>query len=179
MKLKYIFNIILALLAMVGIAWFISKINKPKIAYVRSQELVYGYDGTKEATAKFNTQKEQWQANIDTLKSNFENAVKNYESQYQTLSEEGRNNFESRLASQEQQLMTYSKAITDKIQNTDDESMQVVLNQINAFVEKYGKDNGYDVIMGTTLSGSVLYGDEKLDITEDLLKALNNNYNGE
>jgi outer membrane protein len=43
-------------------------------------------------------------------------------------------------------------------------------------VEEYGKENGYDLILGTTTSGNILYGTEKKDITEQVLNALNNAY---
>jgi len=150
-----------------------------KVAYVRSQELIYQYEGTKEAVVKFNNQKTQWQANVDTLRVNFQKAIEDYNNRYQKLNKQERTNYENQLAAQEQQLQTYSKAISEKITAQDDESMQAVLNQINAFVEDYSVKNGYDIVMGTTLSGSVLYGEKTLDITDDILQELNKNYRGE
>lgn len=171
---------LVAVVLSVGISCSINYLFlQKKVAYVRSQELIYQYEGTKEAMAKFNNQKQQWQANVDTLKVNFQRAVKNYQSEYDQLTSEQRQRTEKSLSAQEQQLNNYSKAIANKIDQQDDESMQAVLNQINAFIEQYSVDNGYDIVMGTTLSGSVLYGNTALDITEDILKELNQNYLGE
>ncbi|MEL6560741.1 MAG: OmpH family outer membrane protein [Bacteroidota bacterium] len=150
-----------------------------KVAYVRSQELIYQYEGTKEAMAKFNNRKQQWQANADTLTANFQRAVRSYQLEYELLSTSERISAEKRLSAQEKQLGEYTKAIAGKIKQNDDESMQAVLNQINTFVEKYSVENGYDIVMGTTLSGSVLYGDTALDITDEILVELNKNYLGE
>jgi hypothetical protein len=42
-----------------------------------------------------------------------------------------------------------------------------VLDQINAFVEAYGEEEGYDMIVGTTQSGNLLYVCPALEITEE------------
>ena len=49
-------------------------------------------------------------------------------------------------------------------------------NQIDAFIKIYAKENGFDLIVGTTSSGNVLYGADGIDVTEELLKALNEQY---
>ncbi|MEM8565659.1 MAG: OmpH family outer membrane protein [Bacteroidota bacterium] len=153
--------------------------NAGKIAFVRSQDLIYKYEGTVEAMAEFNNQKQQWQANVDTLKFDFQRAVNRYNQEYATLSVSERQQREEGLSQQERQFQNYAGAINDKIQAADEEMMQASLNQINVFVEEYSQAHGYDIILGTTLSGSVLYGDEVLDITDELLEALNKNYRGE
>jgi len=45
-----------------------------------------------------------------------------------------------------------------------------------AHLEQYGKDNGYDLLLGTTDGGNVLYGTPALDITQEVLDALNETY---
>jgi outer membrane protein len=51
-----------------------------------------------------------------------------------------------------------------------------VLNQVNSFIEEYSKNKGYDLVIGTTTSGNLLYAREYMDITDEVLKALNENY---
>jgi len=154
-------------------------LKQPKIVFVRSQELVYAYEGTKEAQTKYTQQKESWQANVDTLKMSFQKAVASYNANYSRMNNTERAEQERLLATQETQLQQYIGAIDQKSKMQDDEMMQNVLNQINSFSEAYGKEHGYDVILGTTSSGNVLYGKKSLDITEEILKALNKKYQGE
>ena len=54
---------------------------------------------------------------------------------------------------------------------------QGVLSQINSLAQQYGKEHGFDLILSTTQSGSILYGDDAIDLTKDLLATLNRNYN--
>ncbi|MEM9859487.1 MAG: OmpH family outer membrane protein [Bacteroidota bacterium] len=174
-----IFGVVVVFLSVGGSLLAIKFFNQKKIAFVRSQDIIYKYEGTVEAMAKFNNQKQQWQANVDTLKFDFQRAVNRYNQEYAALSVSERQQREEGLSQQERQFQNYAGAINDKIQAADEEMMQASLNQINAFVEEYSQSHGYDIILGTTLSGSVLYGDEGLDITDQLLEALNKNYRGE
>jgi outer membrane protein len=51
--------------------------------------------------------------------------------------------------------------------------MDSVISKVNAFVEGYGKDNGYTFIFGKNQAGSVMYGAEAKDITVEITKAIN------
>ena len=69
-------------------------------------------------------------------------------------------------------------------QNELAEEQQVMLNNIaNAvmeYVQKYNAVKGYDLVLatqGALLSTPVVTGDSALDITEDLIKGLNEEYN--
>lgn len=152
--------------------------NQPRIAYVRSGDLVYGYKGMKEAQEKYRLLAEQMQANADTLSFDFQRAVNTYRSEYATLSDQARKEREQQLGQQEQSLHQYIDAIKEKTSGEEQRMTQGVLNQINAFVEQYGKDHGYDIILGTTTSGNVLFGTEAIDISKQVLAALNENYHG-
>ncbi len=166
-------------LASVCLGYFISQKSAIKVAYVNSAELIYSYDGTKQAQAKFSKEQQSLQANLDTLKSEFNRAIESFNQQKDQLTKEAFEAQRQLLASKENQLQQYSRAIAEKSQRQDSEMMQSVLNQINSFTEAYGKEHGYDFILGTTESGSVLYGKDSRDITRELIEALNKEYRGE
>lgn len=153
--------------------------GEKKIAYVRSTELVYGYLGMKEAGSKFQEKTQMWQANVDTLQRDYQSTLSAFTSEAARLSEKERMEREQYLAQQQQSLMQYTQAINSKMQEEDKKMTEGVLNQVNSFVEQYGKDHGYEIILGTTLSGSLLYGDNAIDITDEVLAALNKTYQGE
>lgn len=170
-----VLTVIIAVAISIGIT---ISLLKPKIAYVRSQELIYNYEGTKEAMARFNNQKQQWQSNVDTLRFDFQRALNNYNHEYAKLSVSQRQQQEELLSKQDRQLQSYASAIEEKIKKADDEMMQEVLDQVNIYIEEYSKKHGYDLILGTTAAGNVLYGQPESDITEDILKGLNEKYLG-
>lgn len=178
-NVKLVAATILLIFAAVGISVGVMVLFlQPKIGYVHSQELIYSYEGTKEAMTRFNNQKQQWQANIDTLKFDLQRAVTRYNQEYSTLTARQRREQEELLSKQDRQLQSYSSAIEDKVRQADDEMMQEVLDQVNVYIEEYSKEHNYDLILGTTAEGSVLYGKQDMDITQEVLNGLNEKYFG-
>lgn len=153
-------------------------LDTKKVVYVTSYKLVEGYTGTIEARREFEKKRDAMMANVDSLKIGFERARLAYMQSVQKLNAEQRMEKEQKLVQQQTQLAQYSQAVDQKIREEDNEMMQEVLNQINSFVEDYAVSNGYDIVLGTTSSGSLLYGKKSMDITDPLLEALNNHYSG-
>lgn len=153
--------------------------DEPKIAFVRSQELVYGYLGMQEGHNKYTEKLQQWQANKQTLEGDYQEALTKFKEESLKLSEDEKAQRASHLRKLQENLEKYTISMSNLAGQEDENMTQAVLNQINSFLEEYGKRHGYDIIMGTTLSGNILYADKALDITERVLEALNKAYMGE
>ncbi len=54
-----------------------------------------------------------------------------------------------------------------------------IWKQINSYVEDFGNENEYDVIIGTQGDGNVMYVKESSDITNEVIEYINKKYNGE
>ena len=175
-KRIFLFSAILLLIIIsIGISIY-SVYRSPRIAYVRSQDLVYKYLGMKEAQSIFVNKKQIWKGNIDTLNFNYQKSLGEFNVLISKLSKEERSISQEKLWRQKNELLRYSEATEQKAKLEDEKMTQGVLNQINGFIEEYGKENGYDIILGTTLSGSLLYSKQEMDITEQVLNRLNQSY---
>lgn len=47
---------------------------------------------------------------------------------------------------------------------------------LKKFIKSYGKEKGYAYIYGTGDAASILYAEDKFDITKEIIKALNDKY---
>lgn len=167
-------SISVSVLLMMAVAWlFYKSTQTPKVAYVRSADLIYGYDGMKEAQQRQQQKTEELNSGLDALKMEFQKAVSLYNTQFPGLSRDERNGREKILGAQQENIRRYSQNIQQEIETNDKQLTQGVLNQVNAFVETYAKEKGYDIVLGTTTSGNILYGKEYLDITKEVLEAIN------
>ncbi len=146
------------------------------IAYVRNLELVYGYNGMKQAHDEFNAQKKSWQSNIDTLKQRYQQSYLYYQQNLKTFSDAEKRDQIDLLTRMDEDIKKYSKAIQDEALEQESNMTQEVLSQINSFVEEYAKKHDYDIVLGADGSGSVIYGNKGQDITEEVLKELNKTY---
>lgn len=150
-----------------------------KIGFVRSQDLIYKYNGMNEAQEKFKIEKLELQSTIDSLVIIYQTSVEKYNQIKASLSTLEQKQKEQFLNIQYQKILQQKAGIENTIREREDQILQGVLNQVNSYIEAYGKKNNYKLILGTTLSGSVLYGEKSIDLTESLLEEINKNYKAE
>jgi outer membrane protein len=178
MKKNSIIILLLAIVTANLVMNILDKKSEKKLAYVRSQDLVYAFDGMKEMQLKFQEQPKKLEANLDTLKMEYQRSLNEYKALMNELSNDEKITREQLLYAQKNNVIQYAENIQLKSKEEEEKMLEGVLNQVNSFVEEYGQKNDYDLILGTTISGSILYGEETIDITEELILELNNNYNG-
>lgn len=173
-------SLLMSVLALILCLLMIFKFGgQPRIAFVRSDELVYGYTGMKEAHENFQKKVQQWQANQKILEDDYQIAVTKYKKAENALSVNEKRSEEARITGMQQNIEQYSNNIANLMKEEDTKMTQSVLNQINSFIQDFAIKNGYDMVMGTTNSGNLLYGGKKFDITDQVLKELNGYYSGQ
>lgn len=163
--------LVLSLFSIAGFGWLYLSAQQ-KVGFVRSQELIQAYQGTKEAREILESKNIQWQADLDTLQTEF-NAI-----YYQFVNGPSANSDTLRLLLQQKRrdITRYEVEVAELFRKEEEELMSGVLNQVNSYVQDYGKQNNYRMIFGTTNDGSLLYGTNDNDLTEEVLLGLNKTY---
>lgn len=142
-----------------------------EVGYVRSAYLIENFVGTQEARAKLQEDVQFLQSNLDTLKAEYSGMVGAY--QENSAKDE---QLLQRIQGKESGIATYSRAAEERIQQQETELLEGVMNQINSYMKIYAEEHGYDMILGTTAAGSILFGEDDMDITEEVLKEMNKHY---
>ena len=161
----------------VGYSQFI--IPSKKIGIVHMEELVYSYQGMKDATEKYNIKMTAWSEKIDSL----ENTLK---SLYNDIKLDSINGDKNKLIKDQQQFYflqksyyEYKQNITQKAQQNDEEMTTGVINQLKEHMKTYAQKEGYDLIISNTQLQNVGYVTEQMDVTKQVLDYANNKYEGE
>ena len=149
-------------------------INKPvKLAYVENAKVLESYKVMQTARAQYKQQSEGWQANLDSLQQTVQQELDAYNQRKATLSATERRGSEETLVKRQQQYFSYKKAVTEKAAVEEARLMQEVVQKADAFMRAYGKDHGYDIVFAATEAGTIVYGKTGVDITDEVIKALN------
>lgn len=165
---------ILALSALGLSIW--NSYRMPRLAYVRSQKVVEGFIGMREAQNIYQQKVTNWQQGIDTLNNSFNVSFASYKENYPKLSASERKSREEQLEQQRSKVLQYKESLEQKAKEENENLTQGALNQINAYIERYAKEKDYQMVLGVTLSGNILYAEEAIDISEEVLKGLNEEY---
>src|SRR5690606_13453127 len=80
------------------------------------------------------------------------------------------------LTRREQELGYAQQAMLQQLQKENAVEMDSMIKGIKATIKTYGKEKGYDYIYGTGDAASVLYAKDQYDITQDVIKLLNEKY---
>ena len=146
-----------------------------KLAYIKTGVLLNEYKGMKKASEQFNMDLQTVQANIDTLKRRYEQ-LKMKESE---IKPNEKTEWAKQLGVAEYEYNNYRTTAKQQMEERRNQLNTEVINKINSFIKDYGKENDYTLIFGSTDQGSILFGHEPHDITDIILKKLNEEYTRE
>jgi outer membrane protein len=169
-----VFNLILTITVI--ILHFVA--TPEKVVYVDSNKLVNGYQGMLDARKVFQQKTTSWKANIDTLSSEVQQQIFRHEKESSKMTAKERDLSVELIRTKQKQLAEYQQAMNTQAQQEDNKMTSDVLVQVNAYLKKYGEKKGYRIILAATEYGNLAYADEALDITEEVLTGLNNEYAG-
>ena len=105
------------------------------------------------------------QKEIDDFQKKLENGV--YSSRERAESEQ------NRLAKKQQALQEKGAKYSQELENESAANSQKISETIDAFIKDYNKSHGYDLIISR---GSLLFANEGMNITAEILSGLNEAY---
>lgn len=173
---KYWKEILLGLIVIAAGIW--TYLSRPKFGFIKTGALLEQYEGFKEARQKFELRKARLLSSVDSLEKDLVFEINKYKRDSAKYSSVERKAILLKISRLQYDYNENKEVAGRKIEEDDSKILESVLVQVNSYIEKYGNTHGYDIIFGTLESGNVLYGKKSRDLTEEILKGLNNEYNG-
>jgi outer membrane protein len=151
-------------------------VKEVKTAYVDTSVLMKEYTAAKDLEAKYKAQSEEKGSQLDAEIKRFKQDAANFQSQAQANGQEWAQKRAAELQKREQQLGYAQQALAQQLQQESGAEMDTLVNGVKKFIKDYGKEKGYAYIYGTGDAASILYAEEKYDITKEIVKELNDKY---
>lgn len=152
---------------------------KGEIVFINLDSLVNQYDMYNDLNTELQSKASTIENELNKQSRAFENDVKSYQDKMQkgllTLSQA--QTTEQELAMREQQLRQLAQQRQLEMADETNVMYNKVMDAISTYVSNYNKDKQFALILTTTgATNTVLGGDQALNITEDILKGLNEEY---
>lgn len=163
------------LLAVIGL-FYLHFTSENQMAYVDTVKLLEKYQGMIDAKQIIDQKNKVLQGNIDTLASELENAIKKYEQDRVSMPVNEIKLTEELLRSKQQQFLQYRDAITGKQKENENKISGEVIGKLNTFIKQFGETHNFQVILGGNASGTVLYAGSMIDVTDEVIVGVNNEY---
>ncbi len=153
--------------------------NEQKTAYVDTTKIVQEYKEMKDVEADFTSKSDSVRQQLDSVARVFQQEVQAYQSEMNSMSQAERQEKEQELMQKQQMLQQQQQMQSNRLREQSTVVMDSIVNKIKDYVKEYGEENNYTYIFGSNESANIMYAEEGLDITQDILKELNKDYGGD
>lgn len=169
--------LMVAILALIvsSVGFYFAK-SSSELVYVDVNKLIEGYNRTKLVKAEFEKKTNTAKNQIDSLMAGWQKELQAYEKERTVLSAKELELKKEVLSNKQQQINAYQESMQKHMIEEEKKTTQTVINDINDYIKEYGKKNGYKIIFGASGTGNIMYADESSDLTEQVLKGLNEEY---
>ncbi len=150
------------------------------IVYVNSDSLLNNYEYFKEIKSKFEGKSKTAEADLKDKGAAFQREVAAYQQGAKDMSADQRAQTEQRLARKQQELQTYQQNAGAALQNEEAAENEKLYDKVAEYLKKHAKDKGYKMVLTYSKGNSaILFADESLDVTKEVIAGLNEAYKGE
>jgi len=151
--------------------------QQEKIGYVDNVKLMNDYQEKIDVEAQFKIKADALTKKRDSISQAFQIEAQAFQAKAQSMPQQ---KAQEEYAAFQQKGQTIGQQLQQEDQQLQSEGqiqMDSVVSHVKKEIEAYGKANGYSYILGGGEGGSVLYGKEANDLTDEVVKMLNNKYN--
>ncbi len=149
------------------------------IVYIQMDSLINQYDMFNDLRSELESKAQAIQDDLTKKGRSFESAAKDFETKINKglLTRSQAEEQQQRLLQRQQNLQDLSQQKQYEMAEEEAVMSRKVMDAINTYLEKYNKEKGYALILTTSAaSNTVIVGNPALDITQDVLTGLNDEY---
>jgi outer membrane protein len=142
-----------------------------KIGYIEMQKALNSSEAGKEAKEQLAGRLKNYQDQINVKQDELKRLKDDLEKQGMLLSEIARANKEKDYQQKLKEFQRFTKDAQDELQQRDEELTRKILEGMEKVIQEYGRKNGYNFIF--VKNESMIFLDEKSDLTNEILKLFN------
>jgi len=151
--------------------------DNEKIVFVNSDSLLTKYEYFKALKVKMEAKTKAAESDYAAKQQAFQREVQQYQAQQNTLPADQRAATEQRLQRKGQELQAYQQNAGAALQNESAKENEVLYNKVAEYLKGYAKTKGYKMVLTYSKGNSaILYADDSLDVTSDVITGLNEAY---
>ncbi len=192
--MKYLFNIVIAIAVVVlyilhftanksQAPVFVNATDSTLMAmpginavYVNGDSLLENYDYFKNAKKQFEAKTVRTEKEIEAKRSVLELEFTNYQKMASSMSAEQRARTEESLMRKEQELRLFGENAANKLQEEQNKFNEELFDKVSKYLKEHSKEKSYKVVFNFTKGAGILYADDSLNITNEVLEGLNREY---
>jgi len=145
-------------------------------AYVNVDSLLSNYDYFKATRTQLEDRRKKLETEIAGRTRSLENEVVSAQRKANTMTLEQAQLTEQNLRRKGQELERYQNDAARQLAEEEQKKNEELINNISLYLKKHTEDKPYKIVFGYSKGGGILYATDSLDITQEVLRGLNQDY---
>lgn len=169
----------LVLLVVLGLGFYATQAQTPqtastKIGFVDVDYIFTQMPESKQVDAELKSTQNMLKTQIEAKAQEFQKKYQDYNANLNNMLEAVRQNTERELSQMQQNLEKLQQDAQTTIQNKQTQLMAPVIDKVSKAIKEVALENGFTFVLSAQIGGLdvVLYGDEKMDLSDTVLKKL-------
>ncbi|MDF4220219.1 OmpH family outer membrane protein [Maribacter sp. M208] len=147
-----------------------------KIGYVDNVKLMDEFQQKIDVEAKFKVKADALAKKRDSISQAFQMEAQAFQTKAQKMSQTKAQEEYAAMQQRGQMIGQQLQQQDQQLQMEGQTEMDSIVSKVKEEIKAYGKSKGYSYILGGGDGGSVLYGTEANDLTDEIVKLLNDKY---
>lgn len=146
-----------------------------KFAYVDSQYILEKIPEYQEAQTNLDKLSQEWQAEVEKRYKEIENLYSSYQAEAVLLSADMKKQREDEIILKEQEVQEFQRlkfGVEGELFRKREELIQPIQDKVYEAIKTVVKEQGYEMIFDKANQSNILYGDEKLDKSDMVLRRM-------
>lgn len=144
-----------------------------KIAYINSDSVLKYYEFTKVNVSKLEEKGKRMEQDLKNRAMSLQNEIENYQRTRNSLTIGQAQAIEEDLGKKQQNFQMYQQSAAQQIDEDQNKMSRELYEKVTMFLNKYGKDNGLQMVLKYNPSSDLLFVSDSLDITKQVVEGLN------
>jgi outer membrane protein len=146
------------------------------IVYINSDSLLEEYEFYKNAKSQLEASQGRIRAELKNQGERLQQEAELYQQQAIGMTDMQRAKKEEELTMKQQQLMQRKEELLSQLDEDQNKSSEELYSKLNQYLIKYNKGKNYQYVLGFQKGGGILFANDSLNITREVLVGLNKEY---
>ncbi len=146
------------------------------IVFVNSDSLLDKYEFYKNKKKEFEDVQERIKKELKTESERLQQDMEQYQQQGGAMTEQQRAQAEEQLTMRQQKLLQKKDVMVEKLDVEQSKSSDELYSRLHEYFTRYNKDHNYSYILGFQKGGGILFANDTLNITRQVIEGLNKEY---
>jgi len=156
-----------------------SILSDVKIAYIHSDSVLKGYDYFNVTREKLEAKGKRFDMELQGRAQTLQGEIESYQRTASTLTMAQARAVEEDLGKKRQNLQMYQENLSQQMALEQETVTKDLYDRVTRFLAIYGQEKGLQVVLKYNASSDLLYANNALDISSEVVKGLNELYKAE